>query len=397
MNLIDWILVALVVIFALIGWRTGFVVGLLSFLGFVALGIVAAQFVPELVASWQIENPWRLVLIIGLVLLAAGIGQALGALAGRRLRDTVSWQPAQWLDSLLGAVLAACEVVLAAWLIGTAVLAAPAGGAASPVRSSTVLAQVDSAMPGVARDLLTEMQKLVDDSGLPRIMGGFYSMPQGDPPPATWQALPAGVRAALPSVVQVVGDKPACGSGATGSGYVSTPEHVTTNAHVVSAMTAPTVRSSDGESYEAVVVAFDPQVDVAVLYVPGLPMRAIPTKAGAGAGTPAAVAGYPGGGPLAVGGARIRDEIGGRQAVGTDIYGNPGVSRQVFVLSATVRPGNSGGPLLALDGSVLGLVFAQAKEESDVGFALTAEQFRTTSRAAGSSVSAVDTGPCPVQ
>ena len=91
----------------------------------------------------------------------------------------------------------------------------------------------------------------------------------------------------------------------------------------------------------------------------------------------------------------IRAELSGRQTVGDDIYGNPGVPREVFVMTATVVPGNSGGPVLGMDGKVIGLVFAQALEDSNVGYALTAEQFRTLSREYGSATTPINTGDCP--
>ena len=397
MNVVDLVLIVALVLFALIGWRTGFVQGALSFAGFFGFGLVAAQLVPGMVASWQVSNPWRLLLTLGLVLLIAGVGQALGSWLGSRLKGTLSWEPAQWVDRLLGAALAVFGVLLTIWLVTTAILAVPAMAVAGPLKESALLRGLNSSMPAAAKDAVANMQTIIDNSGLPKVVDGFYIAPEGQKAPDEAEAKTPGVRSVLASVVKVSGNKPACGSGATGSGYVSTPEHVTTNAHVVAAMENPQVETDGGETYPAQVVAFDPGVDVAVLYVPGLQLEPVPTLAGAQDGESAAVAGYPGGGPLKVSGARIRTVIDGRDAAGTDIYGRPGVQRQVFVLSAQVRPGNSGGPLLSSDGRVLGLVFAQAKEDGGVGFALTAEQFRVTSRQAGAATQPVDTGPCPVR
>ena len=75
----------------------------------------------------------------------------------------------------------------------------------------------------------------------------------------------------------------------------------------------------------------------------------------ASTGDPAAVLGYPEDGPLDVRSARVRARA---TVSGADIYGNSGVSREVYSIRSLVRSGNSGGPLLAADGTVLGVVFA---------------------------------------
>ncbi len=43
-------------------------------------------------------------------------------------------------------------------------------------------------------------------------------------------------------------------------------------------------------------------------------------------------------------------------------------------LRGTVRPGNSGGPVLSSAGGVVGLVFAASLTDSETGYALTSEQ-----------------------
>ncbi len=83
------------------------------------------------------------------------------------------------------------------------------------------------------------------------------------------------------------------------------------------------------------------------------------------------VAGYPLDGPFTLTPARVRADITLR---GPNIYDDRTVTRDVYTLRAPVRPGNSGGPLLAPDGSVLGVVFGAAIDNPDIGFALTAAE-----------------------
>ena len=82
------------------------------------------------------------------------------------------------------------------------------------------------------------------------------------------------------------------------------------------------------------------------------------------------------------------------QAHGSDIYGRPGTSREVYSLYAQVRPGNSGGPLLSTDGRVVGVIFAKSLDDASTGYALTMNEARPVLDAASSASSPVDTGAC---
>jgi S1-C subfamily serine protease len=143
---------------------------------------------------------------------------------------------------------------------------------------------------------------------------------------------------------------------------------------------------------QATVVYFDPEVDVAVLYVPELSapeLQFAPDPAESG--DDAVVAGFPEGGPYDSTPARIRDSITAR---GDDIYGKSGVEREVYSFRGTVLHGNSGGPLLTPGGEVLGMIFASGTDET--GYALTAEQLAVPSARALRSSERVDTGSCRI-
>jgi S1-C subfamily serine protease len=192
-------------------------------------------------------------------------------------------------------------------------------------------------------------------------------------PPNTGIVASPGVQTAAASTVKSVGDAEGCERRIEGSGFVYAPERVMTNAHVVAGVQDPVVYvDGRGRGLRAQVVEFDPQLDVAVLRVPGLeldPLRfataTVPST------TDAAVIGYPGDGPLRLAAARVRTAT---TAVGQDVYGGGRVVRQIYSLRAEVRPGNSGGPLVGADGSVLGVVFAASREDPETGYALTSAQ-----------------------
>ena len=116
-------------------------------------------------------------------------------------------------------------------------------------------------------------------------------------------------------------------------------------------------------------VLYDPQRDLAVLDVPGLNAHPLQFAGQAVFGASAIVAGYPLDDPFTVGPARLDAA---ESAIGPNIYQNSQVRRQIYPIRAQVRPGNSGGPLLAPDGSVYGVVFAAAVSLKDTGYALTA-------------------------
>jgi S1-C subfamily serine protease len=148
---------------------------------------------------------------------------------------------------------------------------------------------------------------------------------------------------------------------------------IITNAHVVSGTTDHRIQTSDGTTLPAAVVYFDPEVDVAILRVPGYAGPAL-TFAPAGRGTEGAVIGYPGGGPEKVEPAVVDGSF---TAEGRDIYNASLVRRQIYVLQSHVRPGNSGGPLVDKEGRVLGMVFATSASQPEQAYALTDDQLQS--------------------
>ena len=108
---------------------------------------------------------------------------------------------------------------------------------------------------------------------------------------------------------------------------------------------------------------------MAVLRVDGLagrPLVVLSTEVGRGAR--AAAIGYPGGGSLRAEPAVVLAQY---DALGRDIYSRSLTRRPVYELQARVRAGNSGGPVVDPNGSVVGVVFSRSAAHSDIGFAIT--------------------------
>jgi S1-C subfamily serine protease len=192
-------------------------------------------------------------------------------------------------------------------------------------------------------------------------------------------------------VLKVTGVAKSCSRRLEGTAFVYAPEHLMTNAHVVAGVTTPRVEVKPGDLRDAKVVLYDPGRDIAVLYVPGLKLAPLAFDGDAKSGDTAVVVGYPQDGPFTAVSARVRERI---TAVGRDIYDRRDVRRDVYSLRTTVRPGNSGGPLLAPDGRVYGVIFAAAADDASTGYALTTREVTGDAEAGRGATAPVSTQRC---
>jgi S1-C subfamily serine protease len=199
------------------------------------------------------------------------------------------------------------------------------------------------------------------------------------------------VRKARESVVKVLGNAPSCSRRIEGSGFIYASERVMTNAHVVAGTDDISIEVGGGRRAGRVVL-YDPKRDLAVIYVPGLDAPVLPFSARrAQTGDDAVVVGFPLDGPFNAQEARVRD---GRRITGPDIYDSGNVTRDIYTIRALVRSGNSGGPLVASNGGVLGVIFAAAADDPNTGFAVTAEEAAPVATAGRQRTRATATGDC---
>jgi len=387
---LDVMLALAVVVYALSGYRQGFVVGSASTLGLLAGGFFGIQVTPLLLDGY---SPSPAVTVAALVIvLALGLGgQAAGAFIGAQIRSRVTWQPARALDALGGPALSVVAMLLIAWVLGVAVSGARLTGLNKEVRASVILGAVDSTLPGGADRLLETFSALVDSAAFPRYLEPFApERIKSVEPPSAGIAQRRQVVAAADSVVKVLGSATDCDRTVEGSGFVYAPERVMTNAHVVAGVSEPVVQLGD-DDLAAEVVYYDPDVDVAVLSVPELQAPALQFDDQAESGDNVAVLGYPENGPYDVQPARVRDEQSLRSP---NIYGEDTVMRDTYSIFGLVRQGNSGGPLVNRRGVVIGVIFAASVTDADTGYALTSGQVERAADAGDSLLDPVGTGSC---
>ncbi|HEX7167398.1 MAG TPA: MarP family serine protease [Acidimicrobiales bacterium] len=384
MNLLDAALAVLLVTAVAGGWRLGFLARVASWIGALAGVLVVTRFLPDVlrrVGSGPAAT--RLLIIVGFILLGAAIGGALGEVVGHRLRRAVPPGPARLVDRTGGAFAGAAGMLVGLWLLLPVVADVP-GSLARQARTSTILALIEDATP-TPPDAMRTLRTFLGEARFPQVFEELRPAPDTGPPPSQLPLDQATVQRVSASTVNVESD--GCGARHEGSGFTIDADTVVTNAHVVAGGDRIRVRRPDQRLFNAQVVLFDDNRDLAILRVPGLGQSPLPI-ASAAVGSPGAVIGYPGGQNVPrPAPASIREEA---PASGFDIYGKDRTRRRVLFLAAALRPGDSGAPLVDTRGRVVGVAFAIAPDRRDTAYALDDSELR----AALALPRRVGTGPC---
>jgi hypothetical protein len=384
-DLIDIVIAAAVLIGLANGYRRGFWLSAAQYAGLVVGVLLGATAATPVLNYLEIHNPVARPLGAVLVLVIGGsLGSSIGFAAGEPIRRRILRTGVHTVtDSIGGAVLSAVAVLIMCWFLGLSFSRGPSQEVAQQIQRSVVLHTLDSVAPRPPA-FLASIEGILSGVAFPPVFAGLEPA-LGPPlaPPASVDT--PGVHHAAEAVVKI--SSLGCGGLVTGSGFPVGVGYIVTNAHVVSGTTNHTVLTPSGALMQATVVYFDPERDVAVLYAPQY--RTAPLVFGpAQRATKGAVIGYPGGGPEQESPAVVDGTI---TAEGRDIYSSNTVTRQIFVITARVRPGNSGGPLVDLDGRVLGLVFATSAGDPNQAYALTDDEIAGDIRDAQAHPSPQDT------
>jgi S1-C subfamily serine protease len=388
-NMLDWLLVALVLAYALSGYWQGFVTGAFATGGLLVGGLFGVWLAPMALGD---ATPSLLVSLgaLFIVILSASLGQAVLQFTGAKIRDRITWQPIRALDAVGGAALSAAAVLLVAWALGVAVSGTRIGGITPMVRGSKVLKEVNQVLPQSAGGVLQAFNDVVGTSFFPRYLEPFAPerIVRVGPGPRRLLQDPDVVDAA-DSVLKIRGTN-VCGRGVEGSGFLYAENRLMTNAHVVAGVDDPEVQLG-GSTVPAEVVYYNPDIDVAVLALDTGAVPHLTFDRETEGQEPVAILGYPQDGPYDVQPGRIRAE---QRLRSPNIYGNGTVIREVYSLRGLVRPGNSGGPIVSSGGDVVGVVFAASVTDEDTGYALTADQVSQSAATGLTNDTAVSTGDC---
>ncbi|MBU3750359.1 MAG: acid resistance serine protease MarP [Mycobacterium sp.] len=386
---LDIAIIAVALIAAISGWRSGAMGSLMSFIGVVLGAIAGVMLAPHVVS--HIGSPrGKLFTALLLILALVVVGEVAGVVLGRAVRGSIRSGPVRVVDSLIGVGLQLLVVLVAAWLLGSPLTTSNQTGLASAARGSKVIAEVDKYAPEWLRAVPKRMSALLSTSGLPDVLEPLRDpAPAVDAPDATL-ADSLVVAKSRPSVVKIRGVAPMCQKVLEGTGFVIAPNRVMSNAHVVAGSDSVTVEA-EGKTYDATVVSYDPDADISILDVPTLPQQPLVfAEQPAKTGTDAVVLGFPGGGDFVATPARVREII---ELSGPDIYKSKTVNREVYTIRGIVRQGNSGGPMINRAGQVIGVVFGAGVDDDDTGFVMTTDEVARQLAKIGNSAK-VPTGAC---
>ncbi|MGP3962856.1 MarP family serine protease [Nonomuraea sp. 3N208] len=392
-DLLDLILIGLMIAFGISGYRQGFIIGVMSFVGF-AGGAVLGVFIAPPIAKAVVDGdtPQALLAIV-IVFLSATIGQFASSTIGAVVRSHVTWEPAKMADAVGGTFASALSVLVFAWLIGSLIISTAFTPLVDQVKNSALLTTVDDAIPQAARNWQQPFKKFIDRSEFPPVFDAIGAGTLIDVPPPDQSVFQGNrLNRARRAIVKVQGNAESCNKHIEGTGFVYAAGRIMTNAHVVAGVTRDLqVIDHNNVRHTATVVRYNPRRDIAVLYVPGLDLPQLAFDGEGSRGDGAIIAGFPKG----KGFTAVPARIGGRlDAEGPDIYRENTVIRKVYAIRGEVLPGNSGGPLLAPDGRVYGVIFAAAVNEKETGYVLTAEEVAPDASAGRNDTTPASTQEC---
>ncbi|MFI6601779.1 MarP family serine protease [Nonomuraea sp. NPDC050536] len=374
-DLLDLILIGLVIAFGISGYRQGFIIGVMSFVGFIGGAVLGVFIAPPIAKAVVSGDTPQALLAIVIVFLAATIGQFASSTIGAVVRSHVTWEPAKVADAVGGTFASALSVLVIGWLIGSLIVSTSFPPLVQQVKDSLLLTTVDDAIPQSARNWQQPFKKFIDRSEFPPVFDAIGAGQLVDvPPPARSILQGARLGRAQKAIVKVSGNAESCNKHIEGTGFVYAGDRIMTNAHVVAGVTRELeVIDYQNNRHAATVVRYNPQRDIAILYVPGLGLPQLSFDGAGKTGGNAIIAGFPKGQGFTAEPARIRSK---QQAEGPDIYRSSNVTREVYAIRGKVLPGNSGGPLLTVDGRVFGVIFAAAISQEDTGYVLTADEVK---------------------
>ncbi|KAK9291513.1 hypothetical protein L1049_019461 [Liquidambar formosana] len=176
-----------------------------------------------------------------------------------------------------------------------------------------------------------------------------------------------------PSVVYITNIAVRPDASTFGSGFVWDKDgHVVTNYHVIVGASHLRVKLADQLTFDAKVVGFDPDKDVAVLHVDAPKDKLRPIRVGTSADLLVGQKVHAIGNPFGLEHSLTIGNISGlHREISSPVTGHP--MQDVIQTDAAINPGNSGGPLLDRSGRLIGIntsIYSPSGASSGVSFSI---------------------------
>jgi V8-like Glu-specific endopeptidase/uncharacterized membrane protein required for colicin V production len=387
-NWIDLIILTLLVIAAIQGAKIGILTQTFSFIAFFGTLFLTGWLFPHIL---PIHNQnLKSFMVTLLVLLAASCAGTYGLNVGRkihwsfRIGKRIDYHLLRRVESLLGILTGLAACLIAVWLIGVGFSRLPFEDVSNSVSDSKIVQKLVDNLPSVPL-VFEELNKQLGINNQPNVS----DQPK---PYASFLYSDADYETAVaktsPSVVRVTSF--GCGGLISGSGFVIGPDLIATDAHVIAGVKRPIVKY-DQQSYAAVPVYFNAELDLAILRVKNLDAPSLPIdKTSAQNNLTVAIVGYPGGNYTTTPGI-IRN---GLIATSGNIYDEGSSSRSAYGIQANIEDGSSGSPVTLPNGQAVGIIFSRSTTVENYSYALSSVYFKQALDQSRSSHVRVGVGAC---
>lgn len=160
MKAFDLLVLIALLITAYSGFKNGFIQTIFKTIGYIAGGVVGVAIAVEVMSSWS-NNLTKAAGAIILILLLATAGEFILGKVGQGFKKVLFISPLKFLDSLLGASLAALRTVSIVYFFSVILIATPWSISDKYIASSQFYTYTDSHLQKVVTDLKVKAEQLL--------------------------------------------------------------------------------------------------------------------------------------------------------------------------------------------------------------------------------------------
>jgi uncharacterized membrane protein required for colicin V production len=176
-NPLDLVAILLVVVGALLGFRSGAlpqIGGLCGAIGGAAIVILGLPYVADQLG--QLEPAIRPFVVLAGLLIAVALGESIGSTLGRRGATRLGDGVLGAADRVFGGFVGAAQAILIVWLVGGLVAFGPVARLSEAAQTSRAIRALNILLPAPA-EFAVELGRLLDSTGLPAVFVGFEPIP----------------------------------------------------------------------------------------------------------------------------------------------------------------------------------------------------------------------------